>query len=137
MNTQLFDKKILLELDDKAKDWIAKKGFDEKYGARPLRRTLQREIEDRMAKRFLEGAFREPTIVLVSSEGEGTAEALSFQENPWGEYEEIVRQKEEAKKQREEELRAKSQNNIKMSGGVTVRNSDSPSARPANTGQVS
>jgi len=137
MNTQLFDKKILLELDDKAKDWIAKRGFDEKYGARPLRRTLQREIEDRMAHRFLEGAFREPTIVFVSSEGEGTEEKLSFDEKPWGDYEEIVRQKEEEKRKREEELKAKSQNNIKMAGGVSVRNSDSPSARPANTGQVS
>ncbi|MCB1165990.1 MAG: ATP-dependent Clp protease ATP-binding subunit [Leptospiraceae bacterium] len=137
MNEHLFDKKILLKLDEAARDWIAKRGFDEKYGARPLRRTLQREIEDHMAQRFLEGAFREPTVIQVSSaEVEGQSK-LTFDEQPWKEYEEIVRQKEEEKLKREEELKAKTQRNIKMSGGVSVRNPDAPSAKPANTGQVS
>ncbi|HMU85949.1 MAG TPA: ATP-dependent Clp protease ATP-binding subunit, partial [Leptospiraceae bacterium] len=55
MNDHLFEKRIKLELDDSARELITKLGYDEKYGARPLRRVLQREIEDHMSQRLLEG----------------------------------------------------------------------------------
>ncbi|SEF87713.1 ATP-dependent Clp protease ATP-binding subunit [Lachnospira multipara] len=47
--------KLSIELDDEARKWLANKGYDQKYGARPLRRTIQNEIEDELAERILEG----------------------------------------------------------------------------------
>ena len=66
MNVALLEKKILLHMDNAAKDHIADIGYDEKYGARPLRRTLQREVEDHMANRMLEGAYKEPTEITIT-----------------------------------------------------------------------
>jgi ATP-dependent Clp protease ATP-binding subunit ClpC len=54
---RLHDRSITLELAKSAKDFLADKGFDEKYGARPLRRTLQRFVEDPVAEEILKGAF--------------------------------------------------------------------------------
>ena len=47
--------KLSIELDDKAREWLANKGYDQKYGARPLRRTIQNEIEDTLAEKILDG----------------------------------------------------------------------------------
>ncbi|GIX42173.1 MAG: hypothetical protein KatS3mg129_1906 [Leptospiraceae bacterium] len=66
LNNYLFDKKIRIELDELAKEHFAEKGYDEKYGARPLRRLLQKEVEDYLANRFLEGAYKEPTEIFIS-----------------------------------------------------------------------
>jgi ATP-dependent Clp protease ATP-binding subunit ClpC len=49
------DKKMSLELTEEAKAFIAEKGFDEKYGARPLRRAMQKYIEDTLAEKMLSG----------------------------------------------------------------------------------
>jgi len=54
---RLSARSITLELAKSAKDFIADKGFDEKYGARPLRRTLQRFVEDPVAEEMLKGTF--------------------------------------------------------------------------------
>ncbi|MBU3741766.1 MAG: ATP-dependent Clp protease ATP-binding subunit [Candidatus Kapabacteria bacterium] len=54
---RLRDRNITLELAKSAKDFLADKGFDEKYGARPLRRTLQRFVEDPVAEEILKGGF--------------------------------------------------------------------------------
>ena len=58
--------KISIELDDEAKNYIVEKGYDEKYGARPLRRTIQNEIEDNIAEKILEGKIKEGNKVKVS-----------------------------------------------------------------------
>ena len=58
--------KISIELDDEAKKYIVEKGYDEKYGARPLRRTIQNEIEDDIAEKILEGKIKEGNKVKVS-----------------------------------------------------------------------
>lgn len=58
--------KISIELDDEAKKYIVEKGYDEKYGARPLRRTIQNEIEDNIAEKILEGQIKEGNKVKVS-----------------------------------------------------------------------
>ena len=58
--------KISIELDDEAKKYIVEKGYDEKYGARPLRRTIQNEIEDNIAEKILEGKIKEGNKVKVS-----------------------------------------------------------------------
>ena len=47
--------KLSIELDDAARQWLVDKGYDSKYGARPLRRTIQNEVEDVLAERILMG----------------------------------------------------------------------------------
>ena len=58
--------KISIELNDEAKKYIVDKGYDEKYGARPLRRTIQNDIEDALAEKILEGTVKQGNRVLVS-----------------------------------------------------------------------
>jgi len=48
-----------LKLSDKAKDFIAEKGFDEKYGARPLKRAIQKYLEDPMAEEIIKANIDE------------------------------------------------------------------------------
>ncbi|MFN4768871.1 MAG: ATP-dependent Clp protease ATP-binding subunit [Candidatus Kapaibacterium sp.] len=50
---------IVIELTKTAKDFLAEKGYDEKYGARPLRRAIQRYVEDELAEEMLRGSFKE------------------------------------------------------------------------------
>lgn len=57
---------ITIELDDKAKAHIVDKGFDEKYGARPLKRALQTQIEDELAEQILEGKIKPGNKVMVT-----------------------------------------------------------------------
>ena len=58
--------KISIELDMDAKDYIVSKGYDSKHGARPLRRTIQNEIENVLAEKILEGEVKNGSKVLVS-----------------------------------------------------------------------
>ena len=58
--------KISIELDKDTKDYIVSKGYDSKYGARPLRRTIQNEIENVLAEKILEGEVKNGSKVLVS-----------------------------------------------------------------------
>ncbi|MDO5381800.1 MAG: ATP-dependent Clp protease ATP-binding subunit [Eubacteriales bacterium] len=57
--------KLSIELDDEAKKWIVDKGYDPKYGARPLKRTIQSELEDALAERILEGKIKTGNRVKV------------------------------------------------------------------------
>ena len=57
---------ITLSVDEAAKEFLINKGYDEKYGARPLRRTIQSSLEDRLAEEILDGAVKEGDEVLVS-----------------------------------------------------------------------
>ncbi len=62
--------KLSIELDDEARKWLANKGYDQKYGARPLRRTIQNEIEDELAERILEGKISYGNKVKVTVKGD-------------------------------------------------------------------
>jgi ATP-dependent Clp protease ATP-binding subunit ClpB len=62
---RLEDRKIHVQLSDAAKSFIVSEGYDPMYGARPLKRTLQRRVLDPLAMRVLEGEFREGDRVLV------------------------------------------------------------------------
>jgi ATP-dependent Clp protease ATP-binding subunit ClpB len=62
---RLADRKITVELSDAAKDFLVREGYDPVYGARPLKRALQRRLLDPLAIRVLEGAFREGDTVAV------------------------------------------------------------------------
>ncbi len=59
VKTRLKDKDISLEIDDSVKDLIIKEGVDKAYGARPLRRTIQSKLEDRIAEAILDGVVKE------------------------------------------------------------------------------
>jgi ATP-dependent Clp protease ATP-binding subunit ClpC len=81
VEVQLRNKDMELELTTMAKKLLAKRGFDPVLGARPLRRTIQREIEDQLSEKILFGEVEPGQIVLVDTEnwdGEGTGEDARF-----------------------------------------------------------
>jgi len=69
---RLKDKDMGIELTPAAKELVAKRGFDPVLGARPLRRALQRDVEDVLAEKILFGEVRPGQIVLVDAAPEGT-----------------------------------------------------------------
>jgi ATP-dependent Clp protease ATP-binding subunit ClpC len=62
---QLKEHHIQLEVGKEARDWLIEKGYDEKYGARPLRRILQKEVEDPLSMEILKGRFTSGSTVIV------------------------------------------------------------------------
>ena len=62
---------IDLQVDQKAKTFLIDKGYDEKYGARPLRRTIQSHLEDKLAEEILDGSIHEGDLVKVTVRKEG------------------------------------------------------------------
>lgn len=70
---QLGERNVHVELTDKAKELLVEKGYDPDYGARPLRRAIQRYIENPLAEHMLEGTFSENDQILVdATDGEFT-----------------------------------------------------------------
>ncbi|WP_426509326.1 ATP-dependent Clp protease ATP-binding subunit [Dactylosporangium sp. McL0621] len=70
IESQLRNKDMGLELTDNAKKFLANKGYDPVLGARPLRRTIQREIEDALSERILFNELRPGQIVVIDCEGD-------------------------------------------------------------------
>ena len=64
----LKSKDLDIELTDAAKTWLAEKGYDAQLGARPLRRTIQREIEDPLSEKILFGEFHAGQLIIVEVE---------------------------------------------------------------------
>ena len=71
MAERLSDRRIGLDVTDSARAYLAREGYDPAYGARPLRRLVQREIGDPLAKMLLAGEVREGQTVRVSEDGSG------------------------------------------------------------------
>ncbi|MDT7785241.1 MAG: ATP-dependent Clp protease ATP-binding subunit ClpC, partial [Pseudonocardiales bacterium] len=69
VETQLKNKDMAIELTDRAKMLLAKRGFDPVLGARPLRRTIQREIEDTLSEKILFGEIQPGQIIITDVEG--------------------------------------------------------------------
>jgi ATP-dependent Clp protease ATP-binding subunit ClpA len=67
---RLAEKGISLELTDAARAWLAEKGYDPDFGARPLDRVIQTELEDRLADEVLFGDLGKGGVVTVDREGE-------------------------------------------------------------------
>jgi len=67
---RMAERKLGLELTDATKSWLAKVGFDPIYGARPLRRAVERYVENPLATRILRGEFKEGDTVLVDLAGD-------------------------------------------------------------------
>jgi ATP-dependent Clp protease ATP-binding subunit ClpC len=70
VNQTLADKEMRLELTDEAREWLAKEGYDPSYGARPLRRVIQRHIEDTLSEEVLHGKFQAGGLILVKLAGD-------------------------------------------------------------------
>ena len=67
----LADRKITLELDDAAKEWLGKKGYDPAYGARPLKRAIQKYVQDPLAEMLLEGKIHDGETVKITAGKDG------------------------------------------------------------------
>ena len=74
----LEDRKIVLDLDAGGRDWLAEKGWDPAYGARPLKRVIQRSVQDPLAEMILAGKVRDGDHVEISTKGG----ALTFNGQP-------------------------------------------------------
>jgi ATP-dependent Clp protease ATP-binding subunit ClpB len=61
---------MALEVTDAAKALLAREGYDPTFGARPLKRTIQRLVQDPLALKLLEGEFRDGDTVVVDAEGD-------------------------------------------------------------------
>ncbi len=66
-------KNIMLQLDDKAREFLVNKGYDPLYGARPMRRAVERSLEDPLAEEILRGAFQEGEPIIVTAENDHLA----------------------------------------------------------------
>jgi ATP-dependent Clp protease ATP-binding subunit ClpB len=67
----LEDRKIRLELDERAREWLAEAGYDPVYGARPLKRVIQRSLQDKLAMLLLEGRIHDGEMVRVTTGQDG------------------------------------------------------------------
>ncbi len=141
MNERIFEKKIHIALNEKSIAYLSYKGYSEKDGARLLRRTLQKEIEDKIATQMLEQNIDQPTEFIVSCstlcESQETAEkaSLSFEQKPWKEYEKICNEKNKERQKRHKEL---TERKIKLEASSLTAKKDivTPTVRPAGKGQI-
>ncbi|GAA2029039.1 ATP-dependent Clp protease ATP-binding subunit [Pseudokineococcus marinus] len=85
LDARLRDQDMAIELTPAAKQLLATRGYDPVLGARPLRRTIQRDIEDVLSEKILYGEIASGEIILVDAEGEGAAATLTFAGSPKGE----------------------------------------------------
>jgi ATP-dependent Clp protease ATP-binding subunit ClpB len=70
LNRRLADRRVTVKLEAKAKEWAAEKGYDPVFGARPLKRFLQRQIETRLARTLIAGEVAENSTVTFKVKGE-------------------------------------------------------------------
>lgn len=70
LERRLVERKLALKLSDEALDWLAQVGYDPVYGARPLKRAIQRELETPIAKDILRGVFHEGDTIYIGVENE-------------------------------------------------------------------
>ena len=70
VNKTLSEKEMTVELSGEAKDWLARQGFEPAYGARPLRRVIQRHIEDTLSEEVLHGKFQDGGTILAKLAGD-------------------------------------------------------------------
>jgi ATP-dependent Clp protease ATP-binding subunit ClpB len=67
----LDDRKIVIKLDPSARDWLAEKGWDPAYGARPLKRVIQKSVQDPLAEMILAGTVKDGEKVAISGDKRG------------------------------------------------------------------
>ncbi|MCY9787378.1 ATP-dependent Clp protease ATP-binding subunit [Nocardiopsis sp. EMB25] len=82
LDSRLKERDMGIELRPGAKKVLSERGFDPVLGARPLRRTIQREIEDQLSEKILFGDLKSGQIVVIDAEGEGTDAKFTFKGVP-------------------------------------------------------
>ncbi|HJE58580.1 MAG TPA: ATP-dependent Clp protease ATP-binding subunit, partial [Nocardiopsis listeri] len=82
LDGRLKERDMGIELRPNAKKVLSERGFDPVLGARPLRRTIQREIEDQLSEKILFGDLKAGQIVVIDAEGEGTDAKFTFKGVP-------------------------------------------------------
>ncbi len=70
LNKRLHDRRIQIKLDDAAEDWIGEQGYDPVYGARPLKRFLQKQVETKLARAIIAGEVHEGQVVHFKVKGD-------------------------------------------------------------------
>ena len=70
LNKRLAERRVTVVLDRKAKEWAAEKGYDPVFGARPLKRFLQRNVETKLARALIAGEIGEGSTVTFTVENE-------------------------------------------------------------------
>lgn len=83
LNTRLFERHMEIDLTERAKDLLAEKGFDPLLGARPLRRVIQRDIEDAISEKILMGELTDGERIVVDAQGEGILGEFTFTGEPF------------------------------------------------------
>ncbi|GAA1347078.1 ATP-dependent chaperone ClpB [Falsarthrobacter nasiphocae] len=78
MQKRLADRRLTLDVTEPAREWLAVNGYDPAYGARPLRRLVQREIGDRLAREILSGAVTDGDRVIVTTDPADPTSGLSL-----------------------------------------------------------
>ena len=71
LQKRLAERKLAIEVTDTAKSWLAKEGFDPVYGARPLRRAIERYVENTLSTKIVRGEFNEGDTVIVDHGEDG------------------------------------------------------------------
>jgi ATP-dependent Clp protease ATP-binding subunit ClpC len=82
VDERLKDRDMAIEITRDAKQLLSERGYDPVLGARPLRRTIQREIEDMLSEKILFGELRPGSIVTVDTEGSGEEAKFTFSSRP-------------------------------------------------------
>jgi len=71
LRSRLAERHIELELNESAKEWLARRGYDPVYGARPLKRLIQRELETKLSRALLKGEITDNSRVeVIAKQGE-------------------------------------------------------------------
>ena len=83
LDKRLVEQEMTIELTDAAKELLAERGFDPVLGARPLRRAIQRDIEDALSEKILFGEIERGQKVIVDAQGEGILGEFTFRGEPW------------------------------------------------------
>jgi len=79
LEAQLADRGVTIELGEGATKWVVKKGYDEKFGARPMARVIQEYIKKPLAEELLFGRLEHGGIVKITTEGTGEDQKLAFE----------------------------------------------------------
>ena len=64
-------RKLTIDVDDKAKEWLGAKGYDPAYGARPLKRVIQKYVQDPLAELILQGKIHEGENIKITADSNG------------------------------------------------------------------
>ena len=73
LQTRLDDRRIVLEVDDKVREWLAERGYDPRFGARPLNRLIAKQIGNGLADKIIRGEVKsgDHAAVSINEEGDG------------------------------------------------------------------